>query len=180
MEQGNNYVVQLKANCNKRYREATTLADNATPLSTYCTVERQKGRLEIRTVKVFAWLAPLIEGWQTTQINTLIVVERHTERDGKSSDKRHFYVSNFQHKARYFATLIRGHWSIENQLHWVKDVIQQEDNATISEPNAAQNVSILKNVALNVYRQHGFTSLKHAIIRFANKVPQLALLLHAF
>ncbi|MBH8552107.1 ISAs1 family transposase [Nostocaceae cyanobacterium CENA357] len=61
--------------------------------------------------------------------------------------------------AKEFATGIRGHWGIENCLHWVKDVVFKEDNSTIRMGNASANLSILRAIALNILRRNGHTSI---------------------
>jgi predicted transposase YbfD/YdcC len=58
---------------------------------------------------------------------------------------------------RLFAEIIRGHWKIENQLHWVKDVIFEEDKSQISDFQAASNWSILTTIGLNLFRSLGFS-----------------------
>lgn len=68
---------------------------------------------------------------------------------------------------------IRGHWSIENRLHWVKDVIQHEDDSRIRKGNGIETLSILKNMAINICRECGFDSIKAAAIHFASNVKEL-------
>ena len=52
--------------------------------------------------------------------------------------------------AEKFAQGIRGHWGIENRLHWVKDVVFQEDNSKIRMSNAPANLSVMKAIAINI------------------------------
>jgi predicted transposase YbfD/YdcC len=61
--------------------------------------------------------------------------------------------------AQNFAEKIRGHWKIENQLHWVKDVIFKEDTLPITDFQAVSNLSILQTIALNLFRNLGFLSI---------------------
>ena len=68
---------------------------------------------------------------------------------------------------------IRGHWSIENRLHWVKDVRQHEDSSRISKGNGVETLSLLKNIAINLCREDGFDSIKAAAIHFASNVKEL-------
>ena len=73
--------------------------------------------------------------------------------------------------------MIRSHWQIENSLHWVKDVIQAEDRSSIRAANAASTISVLKTWVLSLFRLRGHHSIKHATIRFANKIPELCRLI---
>lgn len=68
---------------------------------------------------------------------------------------------------------IRGHWGIENRLHWVKDMIFNEDRNKIRCPKIAANLSLMFNFALNLMRDLGFDSIKFATEHFANRVKEL-------
>ncbi|AKV67577.1 Mobile element protein [Microcystis panniformis FACHB-1757] len=70
-----------------------------------------------------------------------------------------YYISSLTESAQVFAKIIRGHWKIENQLHWVKDVIFEEDKSEISDFQAASNWSILTTIGLNLFRGLGFLSI---------------------
>lgn len=65
------------------------------------------------------------------------------------------------------AQSIRGHWNIENQLHWVLDVAFSEDDCRIRKDNAPHNFSILRQIALNLLNQE--TTLKKGVKRKRNK-----------
>ena len=54
------------------------------------------------------------------------------------------YISSLIHPAREFACGIRGHWIIENRLHWIKNVVMKEDDSKIRMGNAPANLSILR------------------------------------
>ena len=86
-------------------------------------------------------------------------------------------MSSLQADAHCFADGLRGHWLIENSLHYVKDVIANEDGSGIRSSKAAANLSLLKNLTLNIYRHQGYKSLKYASERFANKVKELLFIL---
>lgn len=73
-------------------------------------------------------------------------------------------------KAEFYSQGIRLHWGIENRLHRVKDVQQNEDNNKVKENKIATNTSILQTQIINLFRMNGYKSLKYANERFANKV----------
>ena len=76
-------------------------------------------------------------------------------------------VVKYYHQKK-FAAKIRGHWLIENQVHWVKDVIFNEDKSKIRELQAARNLSLLYIIIMNVYRRFGFDSIKQEIYWLGN------------
>ena len=69
-------------------------------------------------------------------IKSLIRVERTGTRGDKPYHEVVCYISSLIHPAREFACGIRGHWSIENRLHWIKDVVMKEDDSKIRMGNA--------------------------------------------
>ena len=60
---------------------------------------------------------------------------------------------SFKAEAQQFNGAVRGHWGIENRLHWVLDVAFDEDHCRIRKAHAPQNCAILRHVALNLLRQ---------------------------
>ena len=63
--------------------------------------------------------------------------------------------------AQELADYIRGHWTIENQLHWVLDVEFGEDDSRIRKDNAPENLAVIRHIALNLLKQN--TSFKGSI-----------------
>jgi hypothetical protein len=57
---------------------------------------------------------------------------------------------------------IRNHWSIENSLHYVKDVTFDEDRSKITSGNSAESMSVIKNIAINILRHNNYKNLKQA------------------
>jgi hypothetical protein len=111
---------------------------------------------------------------QWPQLRRVIRIDRL--RDG--SWQTHYYLTSRCGDSAYeLGRIIRSHWEIENRLHWVKDVTLNEDGNRISDPTAAVNLSVLKSWALTAFRIRGFSSIKHAMIRFTNKIKELLSLL---
>lgn len=115
-------------------------------------VEESHGRL----VAQRSWVAP-----NTGEVDTarwpnckmLATVESLRVVGGKPSDlERRYYISSRLMTAEAFAEAVRGHWGIENRLHWMLDVNFGEDTATVRKDFAADNLSRLKKIVLNVLR----------------------------
>ena len=75
------------------------------------------------------------------------------EKDGTTSKERRYYISSLTNNAELLAKAIRGHWGIENQLHWVLDVQFNEDDSRIRKDNAPENLAIIRQIALNLLKQ---------------------------
>ena len=77
-----------------------------------------------------------------------------TTPEGAASSVRH-YISDEDHpRAAYYAMLARGHWGIENQLHWHLDVTFKEDACRARKGFAAQNLSTVRKLALQIVKAH--------------------------
>ena len=89
----------------------------------------------------------------------MIQVERWGWRGNLPYQEIVYYISSMSADAETFNQRIRGHWRIENQIHWVKDVILNEDKMKIHQIQATTNFSILKTIVLNLFRGLGFISI---------------------
>jgi len=65
------------------------------------------------------------------------------------------------------ANLHRGHWSIENSLHWVRDVTFDEDRSQIRTGSSPRTMATIRNLAIGLFRKHGFKNIAHAIRKCA-------------
>jgi predicted transposase YbfD/YdcC len=72
--------------------------------------------------------------------------------DEESNFERRYYISSRELTAEQLAVAVRGHWAVENRLHWVLDVSFGEDASTVRKDNAPQNLSLLKKIVLNLIR----------------------------
>lgn len=162
-ESKNDYTIALKGNQKKLLKAALQISENQPPISEHQTVDVSHGRQIVRKVSVFD-----IESVKTAEfdrakwgkITSLVKVERSGSRGKKDYQHLAYYISSLSLDADIFASKIRGHWLIENQLHWVKDVIFKEDTWPRHHYKAVTNLSILTTIALNLYRFLGFLSVK--------------------
>ena len=116
-------------------------------------IEKDHGRIETRRCTVTDDLSCLAERQAWPGIKTLVMVEAIREISGVASTERRYYISSLQADAARMGTVVRGHWGVENGLHWSLDVVFGEDQARMREGNAAENFSILRRIALNLLRQ---------------------------
>ena len=94
-------------------------------------------------------------------LSTIVMVERERMVDGKTSNETSYYITSLKSDAKTIAHAIRGHWGIENSLHWVLDIAFREDESRIRKDHAPANFAIIRHMALNLLRQE--TSSKRSI-----------------
>lgn len=145
------------------------------PLEHFEQHDRVRGRIEHRRVAVYEAPQQLDAGWQ--QVRRVIHVIRSGLRDKQSYERESYYITSRLADAACYARGIRGHWDIENRLHYVKDVRMNEDGSGVRVASAAANLSLLRSLALTCYRHQGYDSIKTATVRFANKIRDLLQLL---
>jgi predicted transposase YbfD/YdcC len=80
-------------------------------------------------------------------------VESKRETKNKISIETRYYINSIPGDAKQFAEAVRGHWAIENKLHWVLDVNFKEDSCRIRTDNAPENFAIIKHMAVNLIRK---------------------------
>ena len=119
--------------------------------------DNSHGRKIKREVSVFDFTGNNLKKWES--VTNVIKVIRSGEREKKPDEEIVYYISNCRKNAKEFAQIIRGHWGIENKLHWVKDVIFKEDESPIQDFSAATNMSILLTRGINLLRSSGFLSI---------------------
>ena len=99
---------------------------------------------------VVDWVDPA-HRWPGLRSIALVVDER--QLGSKSTREERYVISSLPADPVRLAELVRGHWGIENQLHWVLDVAFREDECRVRRGHAAQNLAILRHMALNLLRR---------------------------
>jgi predicted transposase YbfD/YdcC len=123
-----------------------------TPMRHYRTEEKGHGRKEIRSYYICPAPTDLPDRQRWAQLKAIGIVISNTHRDGKECDEVRYYILSKYVAARRFAEAVRGHWGIENRLHWQLDVTFQEDQCRIRQGHADANFSILRRTALSMLK----------------------------
>jgi len=154
------YVLALKANHEVLHEEIKTFLDDALDhpkslpkASRHETLEKDHGRIETRRYLCTGKLDWLADRALWTALRSVAVVESEREIDGQTTRERRYYLSSLPPHAPELARAIRGHWGIENSLHWVLDVALREDECRVRSGHAATNLATLRHMALNLLRQ---------------------------
>jgi predicted transposase YbfD/YdcC len=115
--------------------------------------ERSHGRQETRIVYAAPPPAALKDHAEWLDVRSVILVYRATQRNGKLTEETSYYISSLPPKVQKIARYIRGHWGIENSLHWTLDVIFAEDRSRIRTGNGPEIASIFRKLALMVLQR---------------------------
>src|SRR5215813_5954150 len=169
-EGGGDYILAVKDNQPTVHAEikaafATAATPPARSSRLYTTEDHGHGREEQRTVQVLpargALSAAQLAAW--LGVLTVVMVTRVVwcEATGEESLEVSYFLSSLPPNARRIGRAIRGHWSIENGLHWVLDVVFREDARRVYDRTVAENVAFLNRLALSLLRGDiGKSSLK--------------------
>jgi hypothetical protein len=163
-------LIALKANQPTLYQALEHLHQSGTPLSQAQTIENDHSRQVHRHVWVYEAPEHLQSQWEG--LKCLIWVERWGTREGKSFHEQVGYISNLALEAAEFLPHIQQHWSIENRLHWVRDVTFQEDTARPG-GNAPVNWAILNCFLITLVRQLGYRTVPQGARVLANQVQRV-------
>lgn len=154
------YVLALKANHGVLHEEVQQFLDDAqrrefagVPHQFVETTDKEHGRLETRRYWITEAIDWLADKPQWEQLRSVGLVERVVEVAGKVQIERAYYLSSLPAEVARFAAAVRGHWGIENSVHWVLDVQLNEDRCRVRDRNAAQNLATLRVFCLNVLRR---------------------------
>lgn len=160
VEQGGDYVLAVKDNQPTLHAEIQAAFEKALeqddPTCRSCTTEtKAHGRLERRTVWVLSarcllsqrsvWLGLLSLGMVMRVVTCPVT--------GTETCELRYFISSLRPSVRRLARAIRSHWSIENGLHWVLDVVFREDDQRVYQRTAAQNFAFLNRLAVSLLRE---------------------------
>lgn len=119
-------------------------------------VDKGHGRIEKRIVKTcrdLSWLSSQ-KRWTGLTYLVEVVRERTLLSTGKTTTDTAYYIgSNREISTTHVAHIIRRHWAIENELHWVLDIAFREDDARHRAKNTAQNMTTLRHFSLNIIKR---------------------------
>jgi predicted transposase YbfD/YdcC len=111
--------------------------------------EKAHGRLEVRECTVIKNLGWLFEPATWDSLNCIIKIKSTVTKNNKQTVEERYYISSLDGDAKLINHAIRTHWHIENKLHWVLDVIFKEDYCRLRSGYGAENMNIIRKIALN-------------------------------
>ena len=157
---GADYVLALKRNQETLYRHVGAFFEWAeakdfagVTFATAETTDTGHGRSEHRRYVIAAGVAWLPKQRAWTGLASIGMVESQRTEKGKTSIERRFFLSSLAPDVERFARAVRGHWQIENSLHWVLDIAFGDDDSRVRVGHAAENLEMLRHLALSLLTQ---------------------------
>jgi len=154
--QGGHYLLAVKDNqptlraAVERVAAAAAAADFAgVPIGEQA--DAAHGRQEERYVSVFGTPAGIPADWP--DVAAVVQVNREREVGGKRTCTTHYYLTSYAGTAAEMGAFVRGHWGIENGLHWVLDVVFREDDSRVRAGHAGENLAMVRRVAVSLLRR---------------------------
>ncbi len=158
--QGGDYLLALKGNQSKLaeeveavFCEADRVGFKGFPVDFHDTKDRNHGREEVRRYWSLDCEGLLSNAKSWASLNMIGMIESQRTLEGEVSVEYRYYIGSKKSDARVFAKGARGHWGIENGLHWVLDVAFREDDNRVRKGNAPENFAILRHIAVNAVKQ---------------------------
>jgi predicted transposase YbfD/YdcC len=159
-DRGADYVITVKGNQGTLYDDLSDFFIDClgndfagVPYRSQCRVEQGHGRLETRHYYVAEVPEALRtrDHWRDLRSVGMVYAERQVG-DGESGGETRFFISSLRPEVKAFARAVRGHWGIENGLHWVLDVAFGEDQSRVRKDHGPENLAWLRRVAVSLLR----------------------------
>ena len=158
---GGDYVLALKKNHPTLHEEVQSffvdqLQDDFAhcPVSRYEESETSHGRAEHRTYDQVTAPKGLYGRADWPGLKTIGIALLTYEQDGVEKMDFRVYLSSLRRNGKQFGHAVRGHWGIENSLHWCLDMTYREDESRVRNRNFADNLSWLRRLTLSLIKQH--------------------------
>jgi predicted transposase YbfD/YdcC len=169
---GNDYMIGVKKNQRKLHEQIENITGRAEQISSYYTeMEINRGRTELRRVSVSDCIETISEEW--IGLKQLVSVHRIVKDKRGTREELAYFISSRVSNAFFYSQGIRLHWEIENSLHYVKDVTFEEDASKIRTGNAPQNISTIKNMAINILRKNQYNNMAQAMRLVSHNITLL-------
>ena len=175
---GADYLLAVKANQpTLRGEIAALFDDHATQVDRTHDIDKGHGRIEQRTVSVaheVGWLdgTRRFPGeLRLPGVASVIKVEGRTELKDRCRFDTRYYISSASITALKAAEAVRGHWGIENPLHWVLDVVFKEDQSRLRKGHGARNMAVVRHFSINLVRHTEIMPPERSGLRRPRKNP---------
>jgi predicted transposase YbfD/YdcC len=158
INRGGDYVLALKGNQGLTQDEITTylqacIADPAIEVESATTYEKNRNRMEIRT----CYKAPNLDWFESKSewcgLKAAYAIQRKTVTKQKTTKELAYYISSLDAPPERILDIVRNHWRIET-MHWMLDVLFEEDSCHLQNPNAHKTLNILRKNAIVLHKNY--------------------------
>lgn len=146
------YALAIKGNRGPLHRAMRDLLATADPAEAARTSERSHGRGEDRDAVVLPVPDTWPERFGFAGLAAVARIDSVRRTGGKEQRQTRYFALSRRLAPAEVLRVVRAHWTIENRLHWTLDVVMDEDGARARKDNAAENIALLRRLALNVLR----------------------------
>jgi predicted transposase YbfD/YdcC len=164
IEKEADYVLAVKGNQGHLFADMSELfalclqeEGPHTPIDDYHkTVNKDHGRIESRecwaiAADPFEESIRRLQEWKQVQSLVMVRSQRQIGEEVTSQDR--YFISSLSPDAEKLLAAVRSHWGIENSLHWVLDVVFDEDHSRVRKDNAPENLAVIRQMALNMLKK---------------------------
>ena len=144
-------------------------------VKSYSSIDKGHGRIEFRKITV-CQTVPFIDWYGDKQV---FKIEREIKRKEKTSLETVYGITSLESSPEELLNLVRGHWSIENKSHWIRDVVYDEDRNQVKNSVIGQMMASLRNLSISLIRLSGRNSISSSC-RYFSANPVLAMELIGF
>ncbi len=156
------YVLAIKGNQPNLFKEVVDIFEKIkTPEFKHYTyqtdtqISKEHGRIETRecvTINNLGWLFE-VHQWEGVKSIAKVTSTVIHQASGKETVEERYYITSLKGNAYLINQAVRKHWYVENKLHWVLDVIFKEDYCRVRTGNGAENLNIIRKIALNTIKR---------------------------
>ena len=160
VEKEADYVLGLKDNQPTMRREVQEYFDaarrepqNYPAVKSITTKDCGHGRIETRTYYLTTEIEWFEDRAKWSNLRSFGMVQSKVEQQGGITEDTRYFISSLE-EVSSFSTAARKHWGIENSLHWCLDMTFQEDYSRIRKDHSAENMAVVRHIALNILKNH--------------------------
>jgi len=156
IERDADYMLSLKGNQGTLHQDVKLFfeSEQTSPAVGFESVDGGHGRIEKRSVRASSdidWLKERHPGWKG--IRSIVAVTAQRECNGQESEETRYFISSLDASdPKKLGQVVRAHWGIENNLHWVLDYAFDEDAQRTRNGNSAANMAVIRHIALNLIK----------------------------
>ena len=153
LDQGADYVLALKGNQESLHDDVRLFLDDpATPVVQASQTNKGHGRIETRTASISSDVAWIQERHQWPGLAAVGKITARRQQGERTSVESRYYRLSQAFLPERFNAIVREHWGIENRLHWMLDVVFNEDQSRNRKDHCPENLALLRKLALNLAR----------------------------